>query len=89
MPGVRCALPAGAFYAFPNVAGLFGRRGPQGPITTPADLATYLLNEAKIAVVPGEPFGSAAHIRLSYATSDEAIRTGMDRMAAALRHLGS
>ncbi len=87
MPGVRCAMPAGAFYAFPNVAGLLGRRGPQGPIKTPAELATYLLSEAKIAVVPGEPFGSTAHIRLSYATSDEAIRTGMDRMDAALRTL--
>jgi aspartate aminotransferase len=87
MPGVRCSMPAGAFYAFPNIAGLLGRRGPQGPVNMPADLATYLLNEAKIAVVPGEPFGSTAHIRLSYATSDEAIRTGMDRMEAALRKL--
>jgi aspartate aminotransferase len=87
MPGVRCSLPAGAFYAFPNVAGVLGRCGPHGPISTPADLATYLLNEAKIAVVPGEPFGSTAHIRLSYATSDTAIATGMDRMEAALRKL--
>lgn len=87
MPGVRCSMPAGAFYAFPNIAGLLKRQGPQGPVNTPADLATYLLNEAKIAVVPGEPFGSTAHIRLSYATSDEAIRTGMDRMEAALRKL--
>ncbi len=87
MPGVRCTMPAGAFYAFPNVSGVLGRRGPQGPIATPAELAAYLLNEAKIAVVPGEPFGSASHIRLSYATSDQAIAAGMDRMEAALRTL--
>lgn len=87
MPGVRCRLPQGAFYAFPNVSGVLRRRGPQGPLTTPADLATYLLTEARIAVVPGEPFGSAAHVRLSYATSYEAVATGMDRMEAALRKL--
>lgn len=87
MPGVRCRLPQGAFYAFPNVSGVFHRRGPQGPLTTPTDVATYLLTEARIAVVPGEPFGSSAHVRLSYATSYEAVATGMDRMEAALRKL--
>ncbi|MFM8551941.1 MAG: pyridoxal phosphate-dependent aminotransferase [Nitrospiraceae bacterium] len=89
MPGVSCRMPAGAFYAFPNVAGLFQRRQGQTPITTPAALAAYLLKEAQIAVVPGEPFGSAAHIRLSYATGMEAITRGMDRMEAALNKLVS
>ncbi|TKB82030.1 MAG: pyridoxal phosphate-dependent aminotransferase, partial [Nitrospira sp.] len=87
MPGVRCRLPQGAFYAFPNVSGVFHRRGPQGPLTTPTDVATYLLTEARIAAIPGEPFGSSAHVRLSYATSYEAVATGMDRMEAALRKL--
>jgi aspartate aminotransferase len=87
MPGVRCRLPEGAFYAFPNIAGVLQRRGPRGPLSSPAVLADYLLREARIAVVPGEPFGSHAHIRLSYATSADAILTGMDRMAAALNKL--
>lgn len=89
MPGVSCRMPAGAFYAFPNVASLFQLRPGQPPINTPAALAAYLLKEAQIAVVPGEPFGSASHIRLSYATGTEAITRGMDRMEAALKKLTS
>ncbi|MGH7204635.1 MAG: pyridoxal phosphate-dependent aminotransferase [Nitrospiraceae bacterium] len=87
MPGVSCRMPSGAFYAFPNVAGLFTRRHQRGLITTAAELAAYLLNEARVAVVPGEPFGSSSHIRLSYATSLDVIARGLDRMEAALRQL--
>lgn len=87
MPGVSCRMPTGAFYAFPNVAGLLGRRHQGRPLASPAALATYLLEAAQVAVVPGEPFGSQAHIRLSYATSMEAITRGMDRMEAALKQL--
>lgn len=88
MPGVSCRVPTGAFYAFPNVSGLFPRRWKDRRITSATDLATYLLEEAKVAVVPGEPFGSKAHIRLSYATGMDAILRGLDRMEAALRQLG-
>ncbi|WP_447972423.1 pyridoxal phosphate-dependent aminotransferase [Nitrospira sp. Kam-Ns4a] len=87
IPGVRCPLPTGAFYAFPNIAGLLGRRAGTVPITSPTELATYLLDEARVAVVPGEPFGSRAHIRLSYAASMEAIARGLDRMESALSKL--
>jgi aspartate aminotransferase len=87
MPGVTCPLPSGAFYAFPNVSALFDRTHASGSIRTPTDLATYLLQEAKVALVPGEPFGSTSHVRLSYATSMEAIMCGMDRMAIALAKL--
>ncbi|MGH7207754.1 MAG: pyridoxal phosphate-dependent aminotransferase [Nitrospiraceae bacterium] len=87
LPGISCRMPAGAFYAFPNVAGVFGRRSDRGTIATAADLAEYFLKEARVAVVPGEPFGSPAHLRLSYATSEEAIRRGVDRMKAALEQL--
>jgi aspartate aminotransferase len=87
IPGVRCSMPAGAFYAFPNVKGVFGLGNAGRGITTAADLATYLLHEAKVAVVPGEPFGSPAHIRLSYATSMEAINRGLDRMESAIKRL--
>ncbi len=88
MPGVSCRVPTGAFYAFPNVSGLFFRRWKDRRIASASDLATYLLEEAKVAVVPGEPFGSKAHIRLSYATGLDAILRGLDRMEAALRQLG-
>ena len=88
IPGISCSMPAGAFYAFPNIQGVLGKRGPTGPITSPTDLATYLLKDAHIAVVPGEPFGSQSHMRLSYATSMETIGRGLDRLRAALQKLG-
>lgn len=87
IPGVSCRLPTGAFYAFPNVGGVLGRRSSAGPIASPTDLAAYLLDEARVAVVPGEPFGSRSHIRLSYATSLDVITRGMDRMESALSKL--
>jgi aspartate aminotransferase len=87
MSGITCSMPTGAFYAFPNVSGLFTRAHAGGKIQAAADLATYLLQEAKVAVVPGEPFGSASHIRLSYATSMDAITRGLDRMESALAKL--
>jgi len=87
IPGISCPMPGGAFYAFPNIKGVLGKRGPTGAINTPTDLATYLLKDAQIAVVPGEPFGSQEHIRLSYATSMEMITRGLDRLGAALKKL--
>jgi aspartate aminotransferase len=87
LPGVTCRMPSGAFYAFPNVSRVLGRRGPAGPITSPQELASHLLSEAHVAVVPGEPFGSRQHIRLSYATGMESIQRGLDRLDKALEKL--
>ncbi len=87
IPGVHCPLPAGAFYAFPNVSGLLGRQHPTGIISTPSDLASYLLQEAQIACVPGEPFGSDFHLRFSYTPTLEATQRGLDRLEAALHPL--
>lgn len=87
MPGVRCSMPTGAFYAFPNVQGVLGRQGPGGTVKTPTDLANYLLHDARVAVVPGEPFGSSHHLRMSYATGMDIIRRGMDRLEAAFAKL--
>jgi aspartate aminotransferase len=87
IPGVTCRMPSGAFYAFPNIGGILGRRGPVGLINSPHELAQYLLKEAHVAVVPGEPFGSQQHIRLSYATSMESIERGTDRIGAAFGKL--
>ena len=87
VPGVHCVMPKGAFYAFPNVSGLFGKRARGGTLRGSADVCAFLLDEARIATVAGIDFGSDAHIRLSYATSLEMITTGLARMDAAIRTL--
>jgi aspartate aminotransferase len=93
LPGISCVMPKGAFYAFANVSGLFGRRvppaegAPARTLSGSADVTEFLLTHALVAVVPGVDFGSDAHVRLSYATSTELIRDGLDRMAAALKRL--
>ncbi|MBM4139337.1 MAG: pyridoxal phosphate-dependent aminotransferase [Nitrospira sp.] len=89
IPGVSCRLPGGAFYAFPNIAGILGRQGPAGPIESPHDMAQYLLRDARVAVVPGEAFGSRTHIRLSYATGMEAIERGIRRIEEAFKNLAA
>jgi len=87
MPGVRCVLPKGAFYAFPNISGLFGKRAKGGVLRGSGDVCAFLLDEARIATVAGADFGSDSHIRLSYATGLETIKNGMARMDAAVRSL--
>jgi len=87
MPGVSCFQPQGAFYAFPDVGSLYGKRHSGAAITGSQPLANYLLEEARIAVVAGASFGDDRHIRLSYATSLEKIRKGLDRMEAAFAKL--
>ncbi|MEI8260291.1 MAG: pyridoxal phosphate-dependent aminotransferase [Actinomycetes bacterium] len=82
--GVTCPLPEGAFYVYPSVKGLIGRtlRGVQ--IESSAQLAGMILDEAEVAVVPGEAFGTPGYLRLSYATSDADITEGVGRMAQLL-----
>jgi aspartate aminotransferase len=88
LPGVSCVMPTGAFYAFANVSGLVGRRRADGTVLAGSgDVASFLLDEAQVAVVPGADFGSEAHVRLSYATSAELITEGLARMAAAIATL--
>jgi len=87
IPGVTCSMPRGAFYAFPNIRALLGKRGPSGMLKTPNEMANYLLNDAHIAVVPGEPFGSHDHLRLSYATSMTNIIRGLERLGQAFAKL--
>ena len=92
LPGVSCVTPKGAFYAFANVGKLFGKTTTIGGATRTlrgsADVTEFLLEHARVAVVPGVDFGSDAHVRLSYATSAELIRQGLSRMEAALHRLG-
>jgi aspartate aminotransferase len=85
--GMRCLKPQGAFYVFPNISALLGRTADGKKLASPCDLADYLLEEAKVAVVPGEDFGSKEHIRFSYATALEDIEKGCKRIAAAVGKL--
>jgi len=76
IPGLTCTVPEGAFYVYPNVSAFFGRGG----LKTAADVAAKLLSEAHVVAVPGEAFGTAEHIRLSYAVSHATVAEGVKRM---------
>ena len=83
LPGICCADPDGAFYVFPDIRSYFGKRG----ITDSQSFATYLLEEARVAVVPGGAFGADEFVRISYATSMDRLREGVDRIGTALAKL--
>lgn len=83
IPGLRCAPPDGAFYVFPSVKGFYGRKG----IRDSTSFAGFLLEQARVAVVPGAAFGNDDHVRISYATSMERLREGIDRIASAVATL--
>lgn len=85
--GVSCLKPEGAFYTFPNISGLFGKQAGDFIIENDMDLTKYLIDEAHITVVPGSAFGAGEHVRLSYATSMEAIKSGLTRFADAVAKL--
>lgn len=88
MEGLKCLMPVGAFYAFPRVSALFGRKTRDGKvINNSGDLAAYLLDEAHVSLVSGDAFGAGDYIRLSYATSMENITKGLDRMEEAIKRL--
>ena len=87
LPGIHCLKPQGAFYVFPNVSKLLGRTVNDRRLASPCDFADYLLEEAKVAVVPGEDFGSKEHIRFSYATALDDIEKGCKRIADAVGKL--
>ena len=84
IPGVTCPTPEGAFYVYPSVKGLMGRTLRGSLIESSAHLSGIILDEAEVAVVPGEAFGTPGYMRLSYATSDADIIEGVGRMAALL-----
>jgi aspartate aminotransferase len=79
--GVRCPRPTGAFYCFPNVSAAYAKLGVRGSI----EFAARLLEEARVAVVPGEAFGMDEHVRLSFATGMQQIDKGLDRIETFLR----
>ncbi len=88
MPGVSCFKSNGAFYVFPNFSGCYGKSTPAGKkIENSSDFAAYLLEDAKVALVPGIAFGDDRYARLSYAISLENIKKGMDRIEEAIKNL--
>ncbi len=87
IPGLRCFNPQGAFYVFPNVSKLFGKRHAGLEIRNSVDFTQFLLEEAKVAVVPGVEFGADNYVRISYATSMEEIKKGVDRIEKAVEKL--
>jgi aspartate aminotransferase len=88
IPGVSCFKPIGAFYVFPNFSEYYGRSHQGKKINNSTELADYLLDVAKVAVVPGIEFGADPFERLSYATSMEDIQEGIARIEEALKKLG-
>ena len=76
IPGVRCAEPSGAFYAYPNVSVALGKNGMENTV----QFCDRLLAEGHVAAVPGEAFGTDRHVRISYATSMHELERGLDRI---------
>ena len=85
IPGFKLNQPQGAFYVFPDVSHYFGKTIGGKQIENASDFALFLLEEAHVATVTGEAFGNENCIRISYAASDENIRTAVARIAAALK----
>lgn len=80
LPGVVCPLPEGAFYCFPSVKGVLGKQVAGRQVLTSADLAEVVLEEAEVAVVPGEAFGAPGYFRLSAALADADLEAGLTRL---------
>jgi len=90
IPGVKCVEPKGAFYAFPDLSAFIGKKTPEGKkIETDAQLCEWLIEAARVAVVPGSAFHAPGFVRLSYATSMKNVEEGVKRMAEALPRLVS
>jgi aspartate aminotransferase len=88
IPGVKCVEPKGAFYAFPDLSAFIGKKSPDGKtIENDTDLCGYLIEAAKVAVVPGSAFHAPGYVRLSYATSMKNVEEGIKRMAEHLPKL--
>ena len=79
--GVTCLLPEGAFYAFPSIEGLYGREIRGRKAGSSSELAELAIEEAKVAVVPGEAFGAPGYFRMSYALGDDDLVEGVTRLA--------
>lgn len=87
IPGLSCVTPMGAFYVFPNVSGWFGKKWSGGEIKDSYDVTKFLLEVARVAVVPGDPFGAPNNVRISYALSMDDVEKGIERIKKAVSEL--
>jgi aspartate aminotransferase len=87
IPEINCFSPQGAFYVFPNISGYFGKAFNGKVIKDSLDFTEFILDEAKVAVVPGVAFGSDDHVRISFATSMDDIIKGMERITETVKKL--
>ncbi|OHD57991.1 MAG: aspartate aminotransferase [Spirochaetes bacterium GWF1_41_5] len=87
IPGIKCPVPQGAFYVFPQISDLLGKSFNGRELATPDQFAEALLDSEGVVVVPGEGFGSDRHVRLSYATSESLIEKGVSKIAAFVKKL--
>lgn len=82
IPGIQCRMPEGAFYAFADVTGLYGKAAGGLELTSDEQVASWLLEGAHVATVPGTPFGAPGYLRFSYATSEDDIDAGLAAIRA-------
>ncbi len=87
LPKLTCVRPQGAFYCFPNVSAYFGKSAANTKITDAVSFSAALLEQAHVAVVPGNDSGFESHVRLSFATSMQQIDRGIDRIADFLKSI--
>ena len=83
-PGIKCAKPSGAFYAFPDFSTYLNRKGNSKLLKDTFDISEYILDSVQVVTVPGDGFGASGHIRFSYATNREIIKEGIDRVRKSL-----
>jgi aspartate aminotransferase len=84
IPGMKANNPEGAFYVFPDISAFLGKSDGETTIETASDLCLYLLSKARVSTVTGEAFGAPECIRISYAASDENLKTALANMKEAL-----
>ena len=84
LPGVKCRMPEGAFYAFADCRGLYGLKWGDKRLASDEDVAFWLLDKAHVAAVPGGPFAAPGYVRFSYATNEERILKGIESIRAAI-----
>ena len=87
LPGVKCPVPNGAFYVFPDFSYYLNREANGKLLKDTFDISEYILESAKVVTVPGDGFGAPGHIRFSYATDSKTIKEGVDRVAVALKNI--
>jgi len=87
IPGFQCATAQGAFYAFPDVTQLIGKSSAWGKINSDIDLCNFLLDEARVACVPGAGFGTSGYLRFSYAASSKDLQEALSRISTAITQL--